>query len=229
MLKKRYRQSIIIIIALAVPIIPFAIIGEMPGEKWLSASDDGAWLFALTGSSLLVLDIALPLPSSIIGTLLGARLGLVPGFFTILLGLTAGHSLGYLAGTAHAESRWRRAAGNTHVADRFPEPSRTRTRRSGSACSGRRHGAILALYKCLSRRQYYLCRGARSERGHAVARRASGTWFANSNAVARDDLGDLAMDRKTSSSGTGHKQFIATYKRINYVVHVGESNAHGSF
>ena len=98
MLKKRYRQSIIIIIALAVPIIPFVIIGEMPGEKWLSASDDGAWLFALTGSSLLVLDMALPLPSSIIGTLLGARLGLVPGFFTILLGLTTGHSLGYLLG-----------------------------------------------------------------------------------------------------------------------------------
>lgn len=98
MLKKRYRQSITIIIALAVPIIPFAIIGEMPGEKWLSASDDGAWLFAMTGGTLLVLDVALPLPSSIIGTLLGARLGLVPGFFTILLGLTTGHSLGYWLG-----------------------------------------------------------------------------------------------------------------------------------
>jgi len=98
MMKKRYRQSITIIIALAVPIIPFAIIGEMPGEQWLSASDDGAWLFAMTGGTLLVLDVALPLPSSIIGTLLGARLGLVPGFFTILIGLTTGHALGYLLG-----------------------------------------------------------------------------------------------------------------------------------
>jgi len=95
---KRFRQSITIIIALAVPIIPFAIIGEMPGEKWLSATDESAWLFALTGGALLMLDIALPLPSSIIGTLIGARLGSVPGFFTILIGLTAGHALGYLLG-----------------------------------------------------------------------------------------------------------------------------------
>jgi len=95
MQKKRYRQSMAIIIALAVPIIPFAIIGEMPGEKWLSSTDQNALLFALTGGAILATDIVLPLPSSIIGTLIGARLGFVPGFFTILIGLTIGHSLGY--------------------------------------------------------------------------------------------------------------------------------------
>jgi len=96
--KKLYRQCITIIIALAVPIIPFAIIGEMPGETWLSARDDNAWLFALTGSAILALDIVLPFPSSIVGTLLSARLGLAPGFFTILFGLTVGHSAGYFIG-----------------------------------------------------------------------------------------------------------------------------------
>lgn len=98
MTKKFFRQCLTIIIALAVPIIPFAIIGEMPGETWLSSTDDNAWLFALTGGALLSLDIVLPLPSSIIGTLLGARLGLVPGFFTILIGLMAGQILGYFIG-----------------------------------------------------------------------------------------------------------------------------------
>ena len=96
MQKKRFRQSLIIIIALAIPIIPFAIIGEMPGEKWLSANDDNAVLFALTGGATLAIDIVLPLPSSIIGTLIGARIGVLPGFLTILLGLTLGHSFGYL-------------------------------------------------------------------------------------------------------------------------------------
>lgn len=95
MQKKRFRQTLTIIIALAVPIIPFAIIGEMPGEQWLSSEDQNAFLFSLTGGGLLALDIALPLPSSIIGTLIGARLGFLPGFFTILVGLTLGHVLGY--------------------------------------------------------------------------------------------------------------------------------------
>lgn len=95
---KLFRQCITIIIALAVPIIPFAIIGEMPGETWLSVSDDNALLFAVTGSGILALDIVLPFPSSIVGTLLSARLGFLPGFFAILVGLTTGHSIGYFLG-----------------------------------------------------------------------------------------------------------------------------------
>lgn len=98
MQSKRYRQFLAIIVALLVPILPFAIIGEMPGEKWLSATDENAWLFGLTGGGLLVGDILLPLPSSIIGTLLGARLGLAPGFAIALAGLTAGHAAGYFLG-----------------------------------------------------------------------------------------------------------------------------------
>ena len=57
---KIYRQSIVIIAALLVPILPFVIIGELPGERWLSSADENAWLFGLTGSGLLMLDIALP-------------------------------------------------------------------------------------------------------------------------------------------------------------------------
>jgi len=95
MQKKLYRLSLIIIVALLVPIVPFAIIGELPGEQWLSARDDDALVFAVTGSAILLLDIALPLPSSIVGTLLGARLGFWTGFVATWLGLTAGHCLGY--------------------------------------------------------------------------------------------------------------------------------------
>ncbi len=96
--KKRLRQSVTIIVAILIPIVPFAIIGEFPGEQWLSARDDNAWLFGLTGAILLTSDILLPLPSSILGTMLGARLGLIPGFLATFAGLTVGHSLGYLLG-----------------------------------------------------------------------------------------------------------------------------------
>ena len=96
MQKKLYRLSLIIIVALLVPIVPFAIIGELPGEQWLSARDDGALMFALSGSAILLLDIVLPLPSSIVGTLIGARLGFWAGFAAIWVGLTAGHCLGYV-------------------------------------------------------------------------------------------------------------------------------------
>jgi uncharacterized membrane protein YdjX (TVP38/TMEM64 family) len=96
MQKKLYRHSLIIIVALLVPIVPFAIIGELPGEQWLSARDDGALVFAISGSTILLLDIVLPLPSSIVGTLLSARLGFWAGFAATWLGLTAGHCLGYL-------------------------------------------------------------------------------------------------------------------------------------
>ena len=96
MQKKLYRSSLIIIGALLLPIVPFAIIGELPGEQWLSARDDSALIFALSGCAVLLLDIVLPLPSSIVGTLIAARLGFWAGFATIWVGLTAGHCLGYL-------------------------------------------------------------------------------------------------------------------------------------
>lgn len=95
MQKKLYRQTLIIIIALLVPIVPFAIIGELPGDQWLSAKDEDAFVFAVTGSAILVLDIVLPVPSSIVGTLLPARLGFWAGFVATWAGLMGGHSLGY--------------------------------------------------------------------------------------------------------------------------------------
>ena len=93
--KKNYRQSVGIIAALLVPILPFVIIGEMPGEQWLSWADENALLFGLTGGSLLMLDIVLPIPSSIVGTILGARLGFWPGVITTWIGLLAGNMVGY--------------------------------------------------------------------------------------------------------------------------------------
>jgi len=92
------RRTLLIIIALLIPIVPFVVIGELPGEKWLSASGDDSLLFGLTGGGLLAVDVLLPIPSSIVGTLLGARLGFLPGFLWGWGGLVLGNLVGYLAG-----------------------------------------------------------------------------------------------------------------------------------
>ncbi len=92
------RLTIIIIVALLIPIIPFAVIGELPGEQWLSATDDNSLLFGATGCGLLAADILLPVPSSIVGTMLGARLGFLAGVGWTWCGLMLASLLGYGAG-----------------------------------------------------------------------------------------------------------------------------------
>jgi uncharacterized membrane protein YdjX (TVP38/TMEM64 family) len=82
-------------IVLLIPIVPFVVIGELPGERWLSATDGNALVFALTGSGLLTLDVVLPIPSSIVIALLGGRLGFYGGWLSAWIGLTAGSLIGY--------------------------------------------------------------------------------------------------------------------------------------
>lgn len=81
--------------ALCIPLVPFLVIGELPGERWLSASDDQSTRFALVGAGLLAADVLLPIPSSIVGTMLGARLGWGAGWAVTFAGLMAGHSGAY--------------------------------------------------------------------------------------------------------------------------------------
>jgi uncharacterized membrane protein YdjX (TVP38/TMEM64 family) len=97
-MNKAGRMTLVILLALLIPIIPFAIIGELPGERWLSASDDNALLFGLSGMGLLTADVLLPIPSSIVGTMLGARLGFLPGWMWCWLGLMFGNAIGYVTG-----------------------------------------------------------------------------------------------------------------------------------
>lgn len=92
------RLSLVIVLAILIPIVPFAIIGELPGERWLSATDENAFLFGMTGMSLLASDVLLPIPSSIVGTMLGARIGFLSGWIWCWSGLVLGSIIGYLTG-----------------------------------------------------------------------------------------------------------------------------------
>ncbi|MDO9313163.1 MAG: hypothetical protein Q7T97_01290 [Burkholderiaceae bacterium] len=93
--RTRGRAALILTAALCIPMVPFIVIGELPGERWLSASDDHSANFALVGAGLLAADVLLPIPSSVVGTMLGARLGWAAGWAATFAGLMAGQSAAY--------------------------------------------------------------------------------------------------------------------------------------
>ncbi len=65
------------LIVMAIPLAPFALFGELPGETWVE-HPDAAYVFG-TGILLLAADVFLPVPSSVVAVFLGARLGLGGG------------------------------------------------------------------------------------------------------------------------------------------------------
>jgi uncharacterized membrane protein YdjX (TVP38/TMEM64 family) len=97
-MRRPLRLSLLIVLVLLIPMLPFAVIGELPGDRWLSARDTDALTFGMTGAALLAADLLIPVPSSLMGTLLGARLGFLPGFVWGWLGMTLGQFAGYAVG-----------------------------------------------------------------------------------------------------------------------------------
>lgn len=99
------RALLVLLCAMLVPILPFAIIGELPGQRWLELSEADGLLFGALGAGLLALDVLLPIPSSIVGAMLGGRLGFAVGFFWAFTGLCTGQLVGYALGRA-LPARW---------------------------------------------------------------------------------------------------------------------------
>jgi uncharacterized membrane protein YdjX (TVP38/TMEM64 family) len=92
------RVAVVLACAALVPLLPFVIIGELPGDRWLSSAQHNDQTFGTIGAALLAADLLLPVPSSVIGALLGARLGFAAGFAFALVGLCSGALLGYALG-----------------------------------------------------------------------------------------------------------------------------------
>lgn len=99
------RALAVLMCALLVPIVPFLLIGELPGERWLNSAGGDSVRFGITGAGMLALDLLLPIPSSIVGALMGGRLGFVFGGMWCFLGLFTGHIVGYLLGRL-TPARW---------------------------------------------------------------------------------------------------------------------------
>lgn len=103
--RKLLRALGVLLAATLIPIVPFAIIGELPGDRWLQSSSTDDLSFGALGAALLALDVLLPIPSSILGALLGGRLGFAQGFAWAWLGLCTGQTAGYALGRL-LPSRW---------------------------------------------------------------------------------------------------------------------------
>lgn len=102
---------ILIAVALAIPIIPFAIWGhslEQAARAW-EETQPSPTVMAIVLFGLLSLDVLLPVPSSLINTLAGAKLGVFAGATICFAGLTVGAAIGFglakLAGPA-LQRRW---------------------------------------------------------------------------------------------------------------------------
>ncbi|HKU38868.1 MAG TPA: hypothetical protein VJR89_11995 [Polyangiales bacterium] len=100
-----WRALGVLLAAALIPIVPFAIIGELPGERWLELSQSDGLTFGAFGAGLLALDVLLPIPSSIVGAMLGGRLGFAAGFAWAWLGLSVGLLAGYALGRL-LPARW---------------------------------------------------------------------------------------------------------------------------
>ena len=92
------RLSLIFSAITLLPVLPFLVLGpafESGIVDWVAKSDHPLGLAILT-TLLLVLDIFLPIPSSVLGTWLGSQLGWLTATGLCWLGLTLGAILGYL-------------------------------------------------------------------------------------------------------------------------------------
>ena len=48
-MKRSLRFTLLLLVTLLIPLLPFAVIGELPGATWLSARDDNALTYGLVG------------------------------------------------------------------------------------------------------------------------------------------------------------------------------------
>lgn len=91
-MRELVRPLLLLALILAVPIVPFALFGaslEQQTLRWLDESITPARMAAFT-VGILATDVFLPVPSSVVSTLAGARLGILGATAATWTGMTAG-------------------------------------------------------------------------------------------------------------------------------------------
>lgn len=101
-MRELLRPLLLVTLVLAVPIVPFALFGaslERQTLDWLDRAVTPGRMAVLT-VTVLASDLLLPVPSSVVSTLAGARLGIIAGTAASWIGMTAGGTI------AFALARW---------------------------------------------------------------------------------------------------------------------------
>lgn len=119
------RAAALVIVALGVVLVPFALWGDRfdaAAPQWLQAPQARVAL-AVIGIALLVVDVVLPIPSSVVAMGLCLSLGPVAGGGAVALGCLLAFAVGYGLGRLVPEARlrawtgpalWDRARGHAH-------------------------------------------------------------------------------------------------------------------
>ena len=98
------RPLLLITLVLAIPIVPFLLVGGQlmaRFEAWFDPPPARSTLAALT-VAVLASDVLLPVPSSVVGTVAGQQLGIVLGTAACWMGM----SLGAVAAFALGDYEW---------------------------------------------------------------------------------------------------------------------------
>ncbi|XSG82122.1 MAG: TVP38/TMEM64 family protein [Methyloligella sp. ZOD6] len=92
-----WKLAVLSAILIAIVIVPFVLFGEeleAYTRSFLQGSSSAA-LVAAAGIGLLIADVLLPIPSSVVSSALGVLLGLPLGLIAAAVGLTLGCAVGY--------------------------------------------------------------------------------------------------------------------------------------
>lgn len=120
---RRIAEAVLFAGLLAVFIVPFVLFEEtmLAWVAWLRASDLALATLGAALTGLLVADIFAPVPSSLIGVVLGGTFGAAGGTLLCWLGLMGGVLVGYAAGRRLGRPLVRAAAGpaDLEVLDRL--------------------------------------------------------------------------------------------------------------
>jgi uncharacterized membrane protein YdjX (TVP38/TMEM64 family) len=124
-----FRWAAIGFTVIVLSLLPFLLLGDRVDswtEEALSSMTAHAGVFALV-VALLALDTVLPVPSSILATAAGYRLGFAGASVAIAVGLCAGNGMGYLIGRLAGSRAVERVVGPEQLA----RARRLATRRPG--------------------------------------------------------------------------------------------------
>lgn len=106
-------MTVVLVVLLVCVLVPFALWGdalERAAPLWLRAQDARVWLAAF-GVALLVVDVVLPVPSSLVAVMLCVALGPLWGGVCVAVGAWLSFVVGYGLGRLVPESRLRRWVG----------------------------------------------------------------------------------------------------------------------
>lgn len=113
-----FRWSLLVLLVLAVPIVPFVGFGAA-AERWIqtrldqSVSAPRATMFVI---GVLATDVFLPVPSSAVSTFAGQRLGIIGGALASWIGMTLGAVAAFALARRFGKPLAERLAGHVELA-----------------------------------------------------------------------------------------------------------------